>query len=50
MQNGMPRAMELYDAMGNKTVVNFTGFKKNPPVNAGAFRFAIPKGADVFRR
>ncbi len=50
MQDGKPRAMELYDSLGNKTVVNFTGFRKNPPVNAGSFRFSIPKGADVFRR
>jgi len=50
MQNGKPRAMELYDSLGNKTIVNFTGFRKNPPVNAGSFRFRIPKGADVFRR
>ena len=50
MQNGVPRAMELYDSLGNKTVVNFTGFKKNPAVNGGSFHFTIPKGADVFRR
>ncbi|MGN0918946.1 MAG: outer membrane lipoprotein chaperone LolA [Oxalobacter sp.] len=49
MQNSMPRAMELYDSLGNKTVVNFTGFRKNPPINAGSFRFTIPQGADVFR-
>ncbi len=50
MQNGVPRTMELYDSLGNKTIVNFTGFRKNPPVNAGSFRFTIPQGADVFKR
>lgn len=49
MQNSIPRAMELYDSLGNKTIVNFTGFRKNPPVNASSFRFTIPQGADVFR-
>ena len=49
MQNGVPRAMELYDSLGNKTVVDFHSFKKNPPINADSFRFSIPKGADVFR-
>ncbi len=49
MQNNMPRAMELYDSLGNKTVVDFHSFKKNPPINAGSFQFSIPKGADVFR-
>ncbi len=50
MREGHPRAMELYDSLGNKTVVNFTGFRKNPPVNTHSFQFNIPKGADVFRR
>ena len=50
MKNGFPRAMELYDTLGNKTVVDFSEFKKNPAINIRSFKFSIPKGADVYRR
>ena len=48
MKDGLPQAMELYDSLGQLTLIKFTKFTKNPPVNAGTFRFVVPKGADVF--
>ena len=48
MKNGIPEAMELYDSLGQLTLVKFTQFEKNPPVSAGMFRFVVPKGADVY--
>ena len=40
-------AMELVDNFGQVTQLRFTGFKRNPSVDAGQFRFTPPKGADV---
>lgn len=34
MKNGIPEAMELYDSLGQLTLIKFTQFTKNPPVNA----------------
>ena len=48
MKNGLPEAMELYDSLGQLTLIKFTQFTKNPPVNAATFKFVAPKGADVF--
>ena len=49
MKNGMPEAMELYDSLGQLSLIKFTKFTKNPPVSASTFKFVTPKGADVFR-
>lgn len=49
MKNGMPEAMELYDSLGQLSLIKFTKFTKNPPVSASTFKFVAPKGADVFR-
>ena len=49
MKNGVPEAMELYDSLGQLSLIKFTTFIKNPPVNTNTFRFVVPKGADVFR-
>jgi len=40
-------ALELYDAFGQKSVVRFTQFERNPKLAADLFKFAPPKGADV---
>lgn len=45
--NGTLTAMELSDAFGNKTRLNFTRFEKNARVDVGEFAFKPPKGADV---
>lgn len=48
MKDGIPEAMELYDSLGQLTVIKFIKFTKNPSVNAHTFRFVVPKGVDVF--
>jgi outer membrane lipoprotein carrier protein len=40
-------ALELYDAFGQKSVVRFTGFERNPKLAPASFTFTPPKGADV---
>jgi outer membrane lipoprotein carrier protein len=40
-------AMELHDSFGQVTRLRFTGFQRNPRLDAAAFRFTPPKGADV---
>ncbi len=39
--------MELNDAFGHKTVLRFSGMKRNPQLPPSQFRFVPPKGADV---
>jgi outer membrane lipoprotein carrier protein len=39
--------MELHDSFGQTTVLKFTTFQRNPPLDAASFRFTPPKGADV---
>jgi len=39
--------MELDDAFGHKTVLRFSGLKRNPQLPPLQFRFTPPKGADV---
>ena len=40
-------AMELHDALGNKTVLKFSKLKRNPQLSPQLFKFVPPKGADV---
>jgi outer membrane lipoprotein carrier protein len=46
-RDGNLEAMELHDVFGNVTLLTFSNIQKNPPLKAGAFKFAVPKGADV---
>jgi outer membrane lipoprotein carrier protein len=39
--------MELFDSLGQRTVMVFTDWKRNPAFAASRFRFTPPKGADV---
>jgi outer membrane lipoprotein carrier protein len=39
--------MELFDALGQRTEMQFSGWNRNPKFAAGRFRFTPPKGADV---
>jgi outer membrane lipoprotein carrier protein len=39
--------MELYDHFGQKTVIRFSDFKRDPRFAADAFRFTPPPGVDV---
>lgn len=47
LRDNLPRTMELTDAFGNVTTLQFTAFERNVPVDAALFRFVAPKGADV---
>ena len=40
-------ALEILDSFGQRSVLTFTGMQVNAGVNADAFRFTPPKGADV---
>jgi outer membrane lipoprotein carrier protein len=40
-------SMELHDHFGQTTLLRFSNFARNPPLDAGAFRFVPPKGVDV---
>ena len=39
--------MELFDHFGQKTVIRFSGLKRNPGFAADAFSFTPPPGVDV---
>lgn len=39
--------MELFDALGQRTEMDFSGWRRNPSFAANRFRFTPPKGADV---
>lgn len=39
--------MELFDALGQRTEMEFSAWTRNPRFVAGRFRFTPPKGADV---
>lgn len=39
--------MELTDGLGQRTVIAFGAWKRNPAFPAGTFRFTPPKGVDV---
>jgi outer membrane lipoprotein carrier protein len=46
-KDGNLQAMELHDVFGNVTLLTFSNIQKNPSLPANAFRFTVPKGADV---
>jgi outer membrane lipoprotein carrier protein len=46
-RDGNLEAMELHDVFGNVTLLTFSNIQKNPPLKPDAFKFAVPKGADV---
>ena len=47
MKDGAPQAMELKDNFGRTTLLKFTSFQRNPALGAQAFKFEVPKGAEV---
>ncbi len=49
LRNGVPEAMELRDSFGQVSLLTFTKFEKNPAMPVNQFKFAVPKGADVFQ-
>lgn len=50
LKDGTPQAMELKDTFGQTSVLHFKNFQRNPVLGANAFKFEIPKGADVFNQ
>lgn len=46
-EGGLPLAMDVFDNFGQITHLRFTGFERNPKLDAGDFHFTPPKGADV---
>ena len=45
--SGQLAAMELNDAFGNRTRLNFSKFERNPKIDAKEFVFLPPTGADI---
>ena len=39
--------MQVVDQLGQRTDISFSGWKRNAPLPAATFRFAVPKGVDV---
>jgi outer membrane lipoprotein carrier protein len=46
---GRLASMELIDALGQTTVIRFSGVKVNIPLDPALFQFTPPPGADVIR-
>lgn len=46
-RDGLPSAMRLADNFGQVTQLTFARVERNPKLDADAFRFNPPKGADV---
>ena len=47
--NGRLSLLDMYDASGQHTQVAFNNVQLNAAINASAFQFETPKGADVIR-
>ena len=45
-KTGLAR-MQILDALGQRTEISFSGWKRNPAFTAKTFRFTPPKGVDV---
>ena len=48
-RNGELAAMELRDALGQITMLDFANVERNPKVDGATFAFTPPKGADVLQ-
>jgi outer membrane lipoprotein carrier protein len=48
-RDGNLEAMELHDVFGNVTLLTFSNIQKNPSLPPDAFKFTVPKGADVIK-
>ena len=46
-RDGLPQAMLLVDGFGQLTQLTFSNIERNPKLDADAFRFTPPRGADV---
>lgn len=41
--------MQLFDALGQKTIINFADVSLNAAIKKNAFQFVVPKGVDVIK-
>lgn len=48
--NDVLTAIEMFDQLGQHTIVNLTNVKANPKVEARLFQFKPPKGTDVVQQ
>lgn len=48
LKQGMPQEMILRDAFGQITQLQLQKIEKNPKLGEDSFKFAMPKGVDVF--
>jgi len=39
--------MEMFDGLGQRTVMGFSAWKRNPDFSPGTFTFQAPEGVDV---
>ena len=39
--------MEVIDAVGQRTEISFSGWKRNPPFTGGTFKYVPGKDVDV---
>ena len=49
-KGGELAALEIIDSFGQRSLLRFNGFVANAPVNAEAFRFKVPAGADLIEQ
>jgi outer membrane lipoprotein carrier protein len=47
LKDGFPQAMELKDNFGQTVLLKFTSVQRNPALAPQAFKFDVPKGAEV---
>ena len=43
-------AVEIIDSFGQRSLLQFSGWQRNPAVEAGRFRFQVPAGADLIEQ
>lgn len=46
---GLPKRLELLDAFGQTTRIDFSDLRVNPKISAEQFQFTLPQGADLVR-
>ncbi len=47
--DGLPKRLELLDAFGQTSRIQFSGLKANPAIPAAQFQFELPNGADLVK-
>jgi len=47
LKDNLPQLMEVHDNFGQTTLLQFSGFVRNPSLPVASFNFTPPKGADV---